>query len=86
MRGAHALAQLYTAQPSRAKTPHSADAVSSTSWSVTKKPFGNLVCSPGERAARVGDLWQTELSYGTVLRSLVSWLLEACGSCRNLKQ
>jgi len=31
------------------------------------------------------SLWQTELSYGTVLRSLVSWLLEACGSCRELK-
>jgi hypothetical protein len=36
-------------------------------------------------AAKV-DLWQTELSYGTVLRSLVSWLLEACGSCRQLKK
>jgi hypothetical protein len=37
-------------------------------------------------AAHTGDLWQTELSYGTVLRGLVSWLLEACGSCRELKK
>jgi hypothetical protein len=32
------------------------------------------------------SLWQTELSHGTVLRSLVSWLLEACGSCRELNK
>jgi len=44
------------------------------------------ITHPFWAAARIGDLWQTELSYGTVLRSLVSWLLEACGSCRNLKQ
>jgi hypothetical protein len=26
------------------------------------------------------------VSHGTVLRSLVSWLLEACGSCRELNK